>query len=120
MIRKITGLLLLIFAMASSSMVRAQSAYYNYIDTAEMKIKKQNWLQAERYILMALKAEPANKNNSLLISNLATVQRNQKKYIEALKNYDLALAMTPKSVTLLKNRASLYLEIDSLSHAYMD
>ena len=120
MIRKITGLLLLIFAMASTPMVRAQSAYYNYIDTAEMKIKKQNWLQAEHYILMALKAEPANKNNSLLISNLATVQRNQKKYIEALKNYDLALAMTPKSVTLLKNRASLYLEIDSLSHAYMD
>ena len=40
MIRKITGLLLLIFAMASSPMVRAQSAYYNYIDTAEMKIKK--------------------------------------------------------------------------------
>ena len=28
--------------------------------------------------------------------------------------------MTPKAVTLLKNRASLYLEIDSLSHAYMD
>ena len=112
--------LLAMFCVAGSKPVRAQSLYYNYIDTAEVKIKAQNWLQAERYILLALKTEPANKNNSLLISNLATVQRNQKKYIEALKNYDLAISMTPKSVTLLKNRASLYLEIDSLSHAYMD
>lgn len=98
----------------------AQSVYYNYVDSADFKIKAHDWLQAERYILLALKAEPANNNNSLLISNLATVQRNQKKYNEALKNYNLAITMTPKSVTLLKNRASLYLEIDSLDHAYMD
>ena len=70
--------------------------------------------------MLALKQEPANNNNSLLISNLATVQRYQRKYGEALKNYDVALAMTPKAVTLLKNRASLYLELDSLSRAYMD
>ena len=79
MIRIILGTLLLIIAIASATSVRAQSVYYNYIDTAEIKIKAQNWLQAERYILLALKAEPANKNNSLLISNLATVQRNQSK-----------------------------------------
>lgn len=100
--------------------VCAQSLYISYIDSADVNIRAKNWLQAERYLLMALKQEPANSNNSLIISNLATVQRYQRKYSEALKNYDVALSMTPKAVTLLKNRASLYLEIDSLSHAYMD
>ncbi|MGM9802622.1 MAG: tetratricopeptide repeat protein [Muribaculaceae bacterium] len=98
----------------------AQSLYLNYIDSADVCIKAHNWLKAERYLLLALKQEPANSNNSLIISNLATVQRYQRKYVEALKNYDVALSMTPKAVTLLKNRASLYLEMDSLSRAYMD
>lgn len=97
-----------------------QSLYISYIDSADVCIQARRWLQAERYLLLALKQEPANSNNSLLISNLATVQRYQRKYREALKNYGVALSMTPKAVTLLKNRASLYLEIDSLSHAYMD
>lgn len=115
-------LVLLIFCVGSlaASSVDAQSLYLSYIDSADVNIRAKNWLQAERYLLMALKQEPANNNNSLLISNLATVQRYQRKYGEALKNYDVALAMTPKAVTLLKNRASLYLELDSLSRAYMD
>ena len=87
--------LLAVFFVAGAKPVHAQSLYYNYIDTAEVKIKAQNWLQAERYILLALKTEPANKNNSLLISNLATVQRNQKKYIEAIRNNTIVLGIGP-------------------------
>ncbi len=118
--KKFFTTILLLFVFGSMQNVFGQSKYLAYIDSADMKIKAQSWLQAERYILLALKEEPANNNNSLLISNLATVQRYQKKYVEALKNYDVALSMTPKAVTLLKNRGSLYLEIDSLSHAYID
>jgi len=113
-------ILIVICGLFHTNIVKGQSLYLSYIDTADVNIRAKNWLQAERYLLMALKQEPANSNNSLLISNLATVQRYQKKYAEALKNYDVALSMTPKAVTLLKNRASLYLELDSLSHAYMD
>ena len=111
---------LFVWALCAYLNLNAQNEYISYIDSADVFIKNKNWLQAERCILMALQKEPANPNNSLLISNLATIQRKEHKYGEALKNYDVAISMTPKAVTLLKNRASLYVELDSLNHAYMD
>ena len=39
---------------------------------------------------------------------------------EALESYTLALNLTPYSVTMLLNRASLYLEMDNWDKAYLD
>lgn len=99
--------------------VPAQS-YLEIVDSADIYIEQEQWRDAERLISMALAAEPGNFNNSLLISNLATLQRMQLKYTDALNNYNLALFMTPNAVTLLLNRASLYMEIDSVKLAYVD
>lgn len=91
-----------------------------YVDSADQYINKKEWDRAEYMILQALKKDPVNHNNSLLLSNLATIQRTCKKYDEALKNYSLALYMTPNAVTLLKNRAALYMDMDSVNLAYQD
>lgn len=95
-------------------------SYYSMIDSAEFYIGGHEWKRAEYFIQQALKVEPDNQNTSLLLSNLATVQRYQGKWQEALKNYTVALFMTPNAVTLLKNRASLYLDMDSIDKAYSD
>ena len=94
--------------------------YYELVDSAEACIQEKEWGKAETFIKEALRAQPDNFNNSLLLSNLATVQRYQGRNEEALKNYSIALFMTPNAVTLLKNRASLYLDMDSIDKAYMD
>lgn len=99
--------------------IQAQK-YMELVDSADIYIEREEWVDAERLIKKALATEPSNYNNSLLISNLATVQRNQFNYENALQNYALALFMTPNAVTLLLNRASLYMEIDSLKLAYAD
>ncbi len=96
------------------------SVYYAYVDSAQLFIKKKDWSNAESFIMKAIVSEPSNKNNSLLLSNLATIQRNQGKLPEALKNYNMALDMTPNAVTLLMNRASLLVELDSLEMASSD
>ena len=100
--------------------VDTTSVYYAYIDSAQICIKKKDWSKAEGFIMKAIAAEPSNGNNSLLVSNLATIQRNQGKLREALKNYNMALDMTPNAVTLLMNRASLLVELDSLELASAD
>ena len=91
--KKILVLFILSIGCAALNCADAQSLYISYIDSADVNIRAKNWLQAERFLLLALKQEPANNNNSLLISNLATVQRYQRKYGEALKNYDVALSL---------------------------
>ena len=55
-----------------------------------------------------------------ILSNIATLQRYQGKYADAVKNYTLALDMTPHAVTLLLNRAALYFEMDSIGRAVDD
>lgn len=109
----------LFLAFLTALAVSAQS-YYAYVDSSEVYIDSKDWEKAEFFIKKALEAEPDNGNNSLLLSNLATVQRYAGKTSEAVRNYSLALFMTPNAVTLLKNRASLYLQLDSIDLAYSD
>ena len=98
----------------------AKKDYYELVDSAENNIKIQKWDRAELFLKEVLKNYPDDNNNSLIISNLATVQRYQGKYQEAINNYTFAINMTPNAVTLLKNRASLYLDIDSVTYALED
>ena len=103
-----------------SSLTANAKSYYEYVDSADIYINAAEWDKAERSIIKALKLEPSNYNNSLLLSNLATIQRMQGRYREAVNNYTVALSMTPNAVTLLNNRGILYLEIDSIVKAKSD
>lgn len=113
--RLVAGLIIALFVIGANA-----QTYYSMVDSAETCIMSKDWAKAEEWIQKALKAEPDNSSNSLLLSNLATVQRYQGKKQDALRNYSLAIYMTPNAVTLLKNRASLYVDVDSVDLAYAD
>lgn len=94
--------------------------YDELITRAMDAVEKDSLYQAEGLFKQALKLEPANMRNALLFSNLGTVQRRMGKNKEALESYSLALNLTPYSITILLNRASLSLEMDYLDKAYLD
>ena len=48
------------------------------------------------------------------------MQRRQGKLAEAIKNYSMAIDLTPNAVTLLHNRAALYTVVDSIARAQAD
>lgn len=96
------------------------SVYYAFLDSAQVCINREDWIDAEQWIRKALAYDPSNASNSMLLSNLATLQRYQGKLDESLKNYTLALDMTPNSVTLLLNRAALLLQMGQTEHAISD
>lgn len=112
--------LFILFYICFCNSLYAKSDYYTLIDSSEYYIKEHQWDKAEIFLKEILHTYPDDNNNSLIISNLATVQRYQGKYSEAINNYSFAINMTPNAVTLLKNRASLYLDIDSISNAIDD
>lgn len=97
-----------------------ETPYFQYIDSAQTYIYSHDWPVAEQWLLKAFKEDPGNPSNSLVLSNIATLQRYQGKLADAVKNYSLALDMTPHAVTLLLNRAALYIEMDSVRHAIDD
>ena len=94
--------------------------YNKLVEKSFECIENEDWVCAEESLKNALKAEPANPQNSLLLSNLGTIQRYMGKNESAIKSYTNALMITPRSVTILKNRASLYASIDSLDKAISD
>ena len=110
---------LLIVAYFMGLQLFAQT-YDELINHAMDAIEKDSLYQAEGYLKKALQLEPANMRNALLFSNLGTVQRRMGRNKEALESYSLALNLTPYSITMLLNRASLYLEMDYLDKAYVD
>lgn len=97
-----------------------ETPYFQYIDSAQTYIYSHDWPIAEQWLLKAFKADPDNPSNSMILSNIATLQRYQGKLADAVKNYSLALDMTPHAVTLLLNRAALYVEMDSVQRAIDD
>ena len=100
--------------------VDTDTPYFQYVDSAQTYIYSHDWPTAEQWLLKAFKEEPENPSNSMILSNIATLQRYQGKLAEAVKNYTLALDMTPHAVTLLLNRAALYVDMDSVQRAIDD
>lgn len=110
---------IIIIGLLACFQLSAQT-YDELITSAMTAIEKDSLYQAEGYLKKALQLEPANMRNALLFSNLGTVQRRMGKNKEALESYSLALNLTPYSITMLLNRASLYLDMDYLDKAYVD
>lgn len=112
-------LITLIIILCSAFTLSAQT-YDEWITRGMDAVEKDSLSLAENCFKEALRLEPANLKNALVFSNLGTVQRRIGKNKEAIESYTLAINRTPYSVTMLLNRASLYLEMNLLEKAYVD
>ena len=94
--------------------------YEELSERAVAATEQDSLVQAEKYIMEALKLDPANPHNALLFSNLGTIQRRQRQYDQALESYTMALNIAPRTVPILLNRAALYLELGKDELARVD
>ena len=76
--------------------------------------------QAEDALREALRIEPGNPSNGMLLLNLGTIQRRLGKLKEAEDSYTIGLAFLPKNLTLLNNRAQLFAEMEKYPEAIED
>lgn len=106
-------ILLLILASAISLISANASSpeYYDLMGNADKEIKDGNWTAAEDFLRQALRQEPSNPSNVLLMSNLGMVQFYNGRELDALSTLNAAHAMAPASVTILLNRAKVYASI---------
>ncbi len=69
----ILSLIMTVCALLSGAQTLPEHAV-EYADSADRYIRNENWVDAERMIVNALRLEPANKSNYLLWSNLGIVR----------------------------------------------
>lgn len=76
--------------------------------------------KAEEALREALRIEPGNPGNGMLLLNLGTIQRRQGKLKEAEESYTIGLAFLPNNLTLLNSRAQLFAEMEKYPEAIND
>lgn len=94
--------------------------YLELADSADNYIKRERWGDAERILLTALRLEPGNFHNSLLLSNLGVVRTNLGRYEQALEDFGLGLSIAPKSTVLRNNRSRTLLYAGRYDEALAD
>lgn len=94
--------------------------YIALSDSADNYIRKERWADAEKAILAALKLEPANFLNSMLLSNLGVVRSSMGRNEEAIEAFGLGLSIAPRSAAIRANRARTYLAMGKYENALAD
>lgn len=97
--------MLIITAFAQQKNFAQTADYYILIEKADKASKEGKWSEAEEHLRTALRSEPDNPTNVLLISNLGMIQFYDGRNDEALATLNEALNIAPNSVTILMNRA---------------
>lgn len=98
---------------------RAQT-YKDYVQQGLDAMSADSLAQAEALFRKALEAEPAQKSNALLFGHIGRIQERQRRYDEALESYTLGINLSPHTMGLLLDRASLYMRLGREEKALTD
>ena len=123
--RIITAALIIFLGICMSANISAKtpeedSAYMQKVDEADKACAEGKWREAESALLDALRSEPANPSNVLLLSNLGIIRYNMGQDSLAIATLTDAHIMAPSSVTILSNRARVLAANGYDNDAYLD
>lgn len=79
--------------------------YFDLMGAADKAIKDGKWADAEESLRQAIRLDPSNPSNALLLSNIGMVQFYDGRTEAALSTLSDAHRVAPASVTILLNRA---------------
>lgn len=118
---KINNILIVALLLAMSVQLKAQSAnYMEWVERSAMHIDNNNLDSAAISLQRAMRLDPANKNNSVLLLNLGIIQRQLRNYDDAYISFTASLPNNPIPDIVLHNRASLLMELGRFDEAMED
>lgn len=124
LIRMITGGLFCLFSyvsgLAQTENVKDAGDYILLVEKADSAIAAENYLLAIEYFKEAMRLEPANSSNIMLLSNTGMLQYYTGQDSLALYTLDVAHQIAPSSVTVLQNRARVNAGTGNFSRALAD
>ena len=108
----VKNILLLVIAVAflrcEIAAENGENRYFELVGSADSAINENRFQDAENLLLEAMRVQPSNPSNVLLMSNLAMVRFYMGQDSLALATINDAHQLAPASVTILSNRARIY------------
>ena len=108
----------LFFTVVTQSLY--SQTFDEWVDLSFKCLDESDLPAAEAALVSAMRQEPSNPLNTMLLTNLGTIQRRQGKYKEALNSYNAAMGIAPESIVLLSARAELFSEMNQPEKALID
>ena len=99
--------ILSLFVFSLSLSVSIAQTYEFHIETALAAAQEQHYDEAIDHFRQALKTSPGDIRNALTYANIAHIQELKGEHMKALESYDMALAIAPLNVPILKAQADL-------------
>lgn len=109
----------LVILLCTIGSITAQT-YEDLVNKSFDFAEQKDYEGAETTLKQAMRLEPDNPINPVLLVNLGTYQRHLGKFEEALIAYNAAIAKSPKPETVLQSRAALYCEMGNYDNALID
>ena len=97
-----------------------ESEYMQLVERADEAAGKGKWEDAVACLQAAMRSEPSNAQNIMLLSNVGMMQFYMGEDSLALRTLSEARAMAPASVVILSNRAKVLTHLDRLDDALSD
>lgn len=117
-------ILLFCLLAIQSSAIDAPGEYPKHVteivSQADSAIADGRWADADKLLVEAIELSPGNPANVLLLSNIGVVRRLMGDEAGALDALNEANAIAPASVTVLNNRAKVYLSMGEKDKAVAD
>lgn len=113
----ITAVVLLLLA---SPCAWSGNRYLKLIDDADKAVAKNDYDRAISLLVEALRLEPDNSGNVMLLSNVGMLSFYTGRDSAAVHYLSLAHSMAPESITILSNRAKVLTHMNRLSEAIAD
>ncbi len=113
----LSAILLVTFSIHVSA---AEPEYLQLVGAADEAVAAGDWAKAQECYRAAMRSQPANPNNILLLTNLGMVQHYAGEDSTALATLTDAHAIAPKSTTVLSNRGKVLYELGRLDDAIAD
>ena len=94
--------------------------YMKYVQWGEEAVAKKKWDEAIACFQEAMRTEPSNPQNVMLLSNVGMIQHYAGEDSLALHTLSEARAIAPASVVILKNRAQVLTDVGRIDDAMKD
>lgn len=99
---------------------QGSAGYFDLMGRADKAVAESDFLLADSLLTEALRLEPANPSNYLLVSNLGMIRHYMGSDSMAISTLNMAHDMAPKAVTVLCNRARVFTDMERISEARRD
>lgn len=113
-------LFFLLICVTGGQLLSDDGKYMELVGKADKAISREEWDSASEYLIEAMRSEPGNPTNVMLLSNLGMVKFYCGNDSLALSMLDDAHRLAPSSVTVLANRARILTSIGREKEAIRD